>query len=173
MPKQQQELWKFPYNDNIILAMSLHNKIKDEIKETMKARDAVRLSVLRGLVANCTNELVATKRLPTEELSDEEVLNVIRRAVKQRKDSIEQFTKGGRIDLADAEKAELVILQTYLPAQMSREEVIKIAEAKKAELGITDKSKSGLLMSSIMKELKGKADGALVKEVVDDIIHLH
>ena len=86
------------------------------------------------------------------------------------KDSIDQFTKGGRSDLADSEKAELAILETYLPAQMSKDEVLKIAEAKKNEMAITDKSKSGQLMSAIMKELKGKADGNLVKSVVDEIL---
>src|SRR5438067_996658 len=130
--------------------MSLHKQIKEQIKEAMKAKEAVRLSVVRGLVASFTNELVSLKRLTTEELSDEEVLAVIRRQVKQRKDSIEQFTKGGRSDLADNEKTELAILETYLPAQMSREEVMKIAKAKMAELGVTDKSKSGLLMGLVM-----------------------
>ncbi len=150
--------------------MSLQTQLKEEIKEAMKAKDQVRLGVLRGLVSACTNELVATKRMPTDELSDEEVLNLIRRAVKQRKDSIEQFTKGGRTDLAETEQAELAVLETYLPAQMSREEVLKIAEAKKAELGITDKSKAGQLMGMLMKELKGKADGDVVKSVVDELL---
>ncbi len=150
--------------------MSLQTQIKDQIKEAMKAKDTVRLGVIKGLVAGFTNELVAMKKMPADELSDEEVLNVIRRAVKQRKDSIDQFTKGGRSDLAEAEQAELSILETYLPAQMSKEDVIKIAEAKKAELGVTDKSGSGKLMGALMKELKGKADGDVVKTVVDEIL---
>ena len=136
----------------------------------MKAKDTIRLGVIRGLVAGFTNELVSLKRMPDGELSDDEALNVIRRGVNQRKDSIDQFTKGGRNDLADSEKAELAILETYLPAQMSKDEVLKIAEAKKNEMAITDKSKSGQLMSAIMKELKGKADGNLVKSVVDEIL---
>src|SRR3990167_1331615 len=150
--------------------MILHQDIKEQIKDSMKARDAVRLGVLRGLVAGFTNELVATKRMPNDELSDEEVLNVIRRQVKQRKDSIEQFTKGGREDLVESEKAELTILETYLQAQMSREEVMKIAQAKMTELGITDVSKKGMFMGALMKELKGKADGDVVKSVVDQLL---
>ena len=150
--------------------MKLHQQIREEIKEAMKAKDTIRLGVIRGLVAGFTNELVSLKRMPDGELSDDEALNVIRRGVKQRKDSIDQFTKGGRVDLADSEKAELAILETYLPAQMSKDEVLKIAEAKKNEMAITDKSKSGQLMSAIMKELKGKADGNLVKSVVDEIL---
>ena len=149
----------------------LHQKIKDEIKEAMKAKDAVKLGVVRGLVAAFTNELVTLKRTPQDELSDEEVLNVIRRAVKQRKDSIDQFTKGGREDLAESEKAELAVLETYLPAQMGREEVVKVVKAKMTELEITDKSKVGMLMGSLMKELKGKADGDVVRSVIDELLN--
>ncbi len=150
--------------------MSLQQTIKDQMKEAMKAKDTVRLGVIRGLVSGFTNELVAMKKMPTDELTDEEVLNVIRRAVKQRKDSIDQFTKGGRADLAETEQAELSILETYLPAQMSKEEVVAIAEAKKAELGVTDKSGAGKLMGALMRDLKGKADGDLVKLVVDELL---
>ena len=85
--------------------MSLHQDIKDQIKDAMKARDEVRLGVLRGLLAGFTNELVATKRTPQEELLDEQAMSVIMRAVKQRKDSIDQFTKGGRPELAESEQA--------------------------------------------------------------------
>ena len=150
--------------------MSLHQEIKDQIKDAMKAHDAVRLGVVRGLVSAMTNELVSLKRTPQDELSDEEVLNVIRRAVKQRKDSIEQFAKGGRQDLVESEKAELVILERYLPASISREEVLSVVKTKMAELGVVDKSKIGMLMSALMKELKGKADGDVVKSVVDELL---
>ena len=150
--------------------MNLHNTLKEQIKDAMKAHETVRLSVLRGLVSNCTNELLTLKRKPTDELSDEEVLNVIRRAVKQRKDSIEQFTKGGRAELADSEKAELIILETYLPQMMSEEEVMTIAKTKMSELGVSSKADSGKFMGALMKELKGKADGDTVKKVVDQIL---
>ncbi len=150
--------------------MSLHLQIKEQIKEAMKAKDSVRLTVVKGLVASFTNELVSLKRTPQEELSDEVVLNVIRRAVKQRKDSIEQFTKGGRPELADVEKAELNILETYLPQMMARDEVMKLALAKHTEMGLIDKSKLGMFMGALMKDLKGKADGDIVKSVVDEIM---
>ena len=149
--------------------MSLQKDIQGSIKEAMLAKDAVRLSVMRGLTAAFTNELVAKGRKPTEELSDEDSLAVIRRAVKQRKESIEQFRKGNRKDLAEKEEAELIILDAYLPQMMSREEVKKIARAKKEELGVSDKSKTGMLMSAVMKDLKGKADGGDVKAVVDSL----
>lgn len=138
----------------------------------MLAKEVLRLSVVRSLVAAFTNELVATNRKPQEELSDEQVLGVIRRAVKQRKDSIEQFTVGGRTDLADTESAELLILEKYLPQTMSRDEIRKIALAKKNELGITDKSKLGQFIGSLMKELKAKADGADVKAVAEELLSI-
>lgn len=150
--------------------MSLQQTIKDQMKESMKAKDQVRLGVIRGLMSSFTNELVSLKRMPTDELSDEEVLNVIRRQVKQRKDSIEQFTSGGRPELAESEKAELSILETYLPAMMPRDEVMKIAKTKIAEMGNVDKSKMGMFMGTLMKELKGKADGDTVKSVVEELL---
>lgn len=136
----------------------------------MLAKEETRLSVLRGLLAAFVNELVATKRKPDELLSDEEALGVIRRQVKQRKDSIEQYTKGKRPDLAEAEQAELELLEAYLPKIMSRDEIRPIAEAKLAEMGALDKSKSGILVGAIMKELKGKADGGDVKAVAEELL---
>lgn len=151
--------------------MNLHSTLKEQIKDAMKAHDAVRLGVLRGLVSGCTNELVALKRTPQDELSDEEVLNVIRRAVKQRKDSIDQFTKGGRADLANTENAELDVLLTYLPQMMSEDEVMAFAKSKMEEIGVVEKSKAGMFMGTLMKELKGKADGDVVKTVVDKLLN--
>ncbi len=95
--------------------MSLHQDIKEQVKSALRAKDALRLNVLRGLLTAFTNEAVAKKRKPAEELSDEEALVVIGRAIKQRKDSMAQFEKGGRKDLVEAEQAELAMLQTYLP----------------------------------------------------------
>jgi uncharacterized protein YqeY len=149
--------------------MSIQEDIKSQITQAMRDKDAVRLTVLRGLSAAFTNELVAKKRKPDEELSDEDALTVISRAVKQRKDSIEQFEKGGRQDLADSEKAELSVLETFLPPQMSREEIEIYVKQKQAELGIIDATKKNQLMGMVMKDLKGKADGTVVKEVIDQI----
>ena len=142
------------------------------MKEAMKARDTVRLDVLRGLLSNFTNESVAKKRKPDEELSDEEVLVVIGRAVKQRKDSIEQFEKGGRMDLAGVEKSELAILETYLPTQMSRDEIIMYVKGKLASPTTPEATRGNKnqFIGFVMKELKGRADGALVKEVIDTIV---
>jgi uncharacterized protein YqeY len=149
--------------------MSLHEQIKNNIKECMKSGDKVRLEVMRGLVTAFTNELVASGRTPQDFLTDEQALAVITKAAKQRKDSIEQFTNGGRMDLVAEEAPQLVILEEYLPTLMGKSEVEKIAKGKKEELGISDPTKKGLLMSALMKDLKGKADGTVVKEVVDSL----
>ncbi len=149
--------------------MALHEDIKNGIKDAMKARDTVRLDVLRGLVTAFTNELVATGKTPQDFLTDEQVLVVITRTAKQRKDAIEQFTKGGRMDLADEDKAQLAILEVYLPKMMEKSEVESIARAKQAELNFTDPTKKGMFMAALMKDLKGKADGSVVKEVVDSL----
>lgn len=145
----------------------LHEDIKAKIKEAMIAKDAVRLEVYRGMSAAFTNDLVAKGRKPQEMLSDEEALAVITRLSKQRKDSIEQYRAGGREDLVAEEQAQLAVIETFLPELMSREEVEKVTRAKQAETGIIDATKKGMLMAAVMKDLKGKADGAVVKEVVD------
>lgn len=133
------------------------------------AKDALRLKAFRAMSAAFTSELVAKNRKPQEMLSDEEAVAVITKLAKQRKDSIEQFKKGGREDLVKEEESELAILETYLPKMMDKGEVEKIAKAKKETLAITDPSKKGMLMSALMKDLKGKADGSTVKEAVDSL----
>ena len=148
----------------------MHENLKTELTVAMKNRETLKMNVLRGLLAAFTNELVAKKRKPDERLSDEEALTVVKRAAKQRKDSIEQFRKGNREDLAVIEEGELKIIETYIPAQMSREDIEKTARAVKEKLGVTDKAKAGILMGAIMKELKGNADGAVVKTVVEELL---
>ena len=147
----------------------IYKGIKEEVKKALKAKDEPRLTVLRGLIASATNELIAQKRKSDEDLTDEEVLSIIKQAVKQRKDSIEQFAKGGREDLVKKETEELKILEAYLPPKMPKEEIEKVASAKKEELGIKDREKMGLLIGAVLKETKGKADGKDVKEVVESL----
>ncbi len=145
----------------------LHEQIKNGIKEAMMAKDSVKLETLRAMLSAFTNDLVSKNKKPSDFLGDEEALAVITRLAKQRKDSIEQFRKGNREDLVKVEESQLAILETYLPKLMEKSEVENIAKAKKDELGINDPTKKGLLMSALMKDLKGKADGSVVKEVVD------
>lgn len=149
--------------------MSLQTDIKAQVIEAMKAKDALKVSVLRGLSSAFTNELVAKKMRPDGELSDEDALAVISKEARKRKDSIEQFEKGGRPELAEDEKLELAILEAYLPAQMSEEEILNFVKQKQAETGMTDKDKAGQFTGLIMKDLKGKADGMLVKKAVDSL----
>jgi uncharacterized protein YqeY len=147
--------------------MTLHESIKAELKEAMKAKEAVRLRVVRGLLTMFMNEMVSTGRTPQDLLTDDEVMAVIKRAAKQRKESITQYEAAARPELAAPEKEELVVLEGYLPTMMTIEEITPVVIAKKAELGITDKAKMGILVGAVMKELAGKADGADVKTVVE------
>lgn len=147
----------------------LYKQVKEGVKMALLSKDIVRLSVMRGLLTAFTNELVATKRKPQDELSDTEVIAVIRRSVKQRKDSIDQFRKGGREDLAVAEEAELKILEAFLPRMMGKDDIKKKALEVKEKLGINDKSKIGQLIGATMKELNGLADGTDVKEAVESL----
>jgi uncharacterized protein len=149
--------------------MALHEDIRSELKEAMKAKDAVRLRTVRSILTAFTNELVATGHTPQEMIGDTEGLAVIKRLAKQRKDSIEQYEAAGRTDLSEPEKEELVVLEAYLPQLMSQDEIRPIVETKKAELGITDKAKIGMLVGAVMKELGGKADGSDVKAIAESL----
>jgi len=149
--------------------MTLHQTIKQHTKEAMIAKDELKKLVLRGIQAEMQKELIA-KKSSENEGGDEEIMAIIKKLVKQRKDSIEQFTKGNRPDLAEIETNELAILSAYVPPSMSKEDILKVAEAKKAELGITDKKDAGKLIGAISKELKGKAEGSDIKEVVDNLL---
>ncbi|HVB19691.1 MAG TPA: GatB/YqeY domain-containing protein [Candidatus Paceibacterota bacterium] len=150
--------------------MAIHETLKKSIPEALRAHDEVRLRTLRSLVTAMTNEIVAKKRKPDEFLTDDEALAVLKRAASQRKDSIEQFEKGGRPELAEPEKAELTLIESYLPKMMSREEIMPIAKAKMAEIGISSKADIGKFIGMLMKELKGRADGTEVKAVADTLL---
>ena len=149
--------------------MSLIKDIDTSIVEAMRAKDSARLSALRNLKAACMTEAISLKK--AEALSDEETLAVIKRLAKQRKDSVEQFRKGGREELAAAEEAELKVLEGYLPPQLSESEIRAIAEATKAKLGLTDKSKQGQLIGAVLKDTKGRADGGTVKKIVEALFN--
>lgn len=134
----------------------------------MLAKTETRTLVLRGVQAEIQRDLIAKKSAAVE-AKDDDVLAIIKRLVKQRKDSIKQFTDGGRPELAEAETEELKILETYLPASISKVEIKKVAVAKKAELKITDRAGAGKLIGAVSKELKGKAEGSDIKAVVDSL----
>jgi uncharacterized protein len=149
----------------------IHIKIREDMMLAMRSKDALKLSVLRGLLSSFTNEAVAKGKKPDTELEDKDAFPVIKRAAKQRKDSIEQFTKGGRLDLAEKEEQELKMIEEYLPEDMSREEVKKVAKMKMEEMNVTDKSGIGKLTGAVMKEIAGRADGNTVKEVLEELLN--
>lgn len=148
--------------------MTIQETIRTELTAAMKEKREPELTVLRGLISMFTQELTATKRTPQDSLTDEEALAVIKRAVKQRADAAEQFKNGGRPELAENEEKEAAILKKYLPQMMSQDQIRPIAEAKITEMG-ADKSKMGQVVGMVMKELKGQADGADVKAVVESL----
>ena len=150
---------------------TIHEQLKAELKDALKAKEAVRLRTIRSLLTALTNELVAHGKTPQDILEDEATLAVIKRATKQRKESISQYETNNRPELAIPEKEELAILETYLPQMLSPADIRPVAEAKKAELGIDDKAKMGMLVGAVMKELAGQADGSDVKEVVESLFN--
>lgn len=149
---------------------TIQERIKSDMKEAMKAKDAMRLSVLRGLISAFTNEAITIGKTPQDPLTDAEAVTVIKRAAKQRKDSIEQFDSGGRTDLSDNERAELKVIDEYLPEMMSEEAVREFVKQKAIEMGVKEKSGFGQFMGAVMKELKDKADGQIVKKVVEEVL---
>ncbi|HET8580931.1 MAG TPA: GatB/YqeY domain-containing protein [Candidatus Paceibacterota bacterium] len=146
----------------------LTQTIREDMIAAMKAKDATRLATLRGALTAFTNELVAKGRKPTEQLEDADAIAVLKRLAKQRKDSIEQFTAGNRPELAEAERAELAIIEAYLPAMATREAIEAAIEKHMAGVTPGDKAAMGKLMGAVMSELGGNADGALVKEAVTE-----
>jgi len=151
----------------IFFAVMLIETIQQDLTQAMKSKEEKKVSTLRFLIAALKNEQIATKK---EHLDDEEVRKIIQRQVKQHADSIAQYRAGNRIELALKEEKEMIILKSYFPSMMSEEEVKKVVEAKKTALGITDTSGMGRLMGEVMKELKGKADGSVVKKVVEETL---
>ncbi len=150
---------------------SLATEIRSALKDAMMKRDERSVNVYRGLLASFTNELIAKGKKPTDLLLPEEELFVLRRAVKQRRDSIEQFQNGGRADLASQEIEELSILEKYLPQGKSEEEIKEVVRAKISELGTVDRAKIGQLMGAVMKALGAGADGAMVKKIIEKVLN--
>jgi len=143
--------------------MSLEQSLSADIVNAMKAKEQTRLVALRMLKTALTNKSIEKGRA----LEAAEELQVVSMLVKQRRDSIEQFTKGGRTDLADKEKAEIVVLETYLPAAATDEEIAKAVDAAVAETGATSAKDMGKVMKAAMAGLAGKtADGKKVSEAV-------
>lgn len=153
----------------IIINMTLQDQVRENLKVAMKEKDQISLDTLRAVLAGCTNELVATSKTPQDTIDDAGVLKVITKLVKQRKDSISQFESAGREDLVLAEKEQLSILEQFMPQQISEDKIRAIAILKKNEMVDVDKSKAGILVGAVMKEVAGRADGSLVKKIVESL----
>ncbi len=147
----------------------LKQQLRDELKESMLAKDELQTSVLRMLISAITYYEIQ-KGGAGYEASDEDVLLVIDKQVKQRKDSIEQFEKAGRPELAEKEKKEMDMLSKYLPEQMSEEDARKIVEETIAGLGSVTMADMGKVMGAVMPKLKGKVDGNLVGKLVKETL---
>ncbi len=147
--------------------MSLLDKLNDDLKTAMKAGDDVGKRTLRDLKAAISR---VQKENPGRDLSDEEIIAVLRKQAKQRRDSIEAYRQGGREDLVAAESAELEVIERYLPAQMSEEAITEAAQRVIAELGASSPKDMGRVMSRLMPQLRGQADGRLVSQVVRNLL---
>jgi uncharacterized protein YqeY len=138
--------------------MTLQQRVDVDLKEAMRAKDASKLGVLRMLKSALKYAAIA-KSGAEAELNDAETVQVIRKQAKQRQDSIESFEKGGRAELADKEKEELKILNTYLPQAIGPDELAKLVRETIAELGATSKAQMGAVMKALQTKAAGRADG--------------
>ena len=146
----------------------LHEQIKSGIKEAMMAKDSVLLETLRGMSAAFTNELVAKGRKPNEMLEDADVLAVITRLAKQRKDSIDQFRKGGREELAQKEEAEIKVIEEYLPAAASDDDIRRAVEEAIQETGAASIKDMGKVMKATMSRLAASASSKWPRSIVTE-----
>src|SRR2546430_15401714 len=138
--------------------MTLQERVDSDLKEAMRAKDATKLGVLRMLKSALKYAVIA-KSDAEADLSDAEAIQVIRKQAKQRHDSIESFEKGGRPELAEKEKEELAILNSYLPQAMSADELAKVVRETIAEVGATSKAQMGIVMKALQAKIGGRADG--------------
>jgi uncharacterized protein YqeY len=142
--------------------MSLLNELNQDMKQAMKDKNKQKLSVIRMLKASLQNEAIKHGR----ELNEEEELTVLVREMKQRKDSLQEFEKAGRDDLAASLHEEIVVLTPYLPKQLTEEELVEIVAQTISETGASSKAEMGKVMGALMPKVKGKADGGLVNRIV-------
>lgn len=150
--------------------MTLEERILSDLTTAMKAKDAVRVPVLRSLKAKLQEKEISLRQGERKPLTEEQALEVVMKAAKQRKESIEQFKAGGREDLVATEQTELAIIEEYLPAMMSQDEVTAAVKQVLSELGIQDPSGMGRAMGVLMGKLKGKADPSLISSVVKQLL---
>jgi uncharacterized protein len=145
--------------------VSLLSQLNDDMKQAMKNKDKVRLSVIRMVKASLQNESI---KLGKNELSQDEDLSILSRELKQRKDSLQEFKSAGRDDLVEKLETEIKIIQEYMPEQLSDEELSAIVQETIQETGASSKKDMGKVMSAVMPKVKGKADGAKINKLVQE-----
>ncbi|HLQ83425.1 MAG TPA: GatB/YqeY domain-containing protein [Pseudogracilibacillus sp.] len=145
--------------------MSLSEKLTEDMKQAMKAKDRKKLSVIRMVRASLQNEAI---KLGVDTLSEEDELTILSRELKQRKDSIEEFEKADRSDLVDNLNSEIEILEVYMPKQLTDEELDQLIDQTIEEVNATSKRDFGKLMGALMPKVKGKADGSKVQQLVKE-----
>lgn len=143
----------------------LSQQLTDDMKEAMRSKDKVALNTIRMLKSSVKNAAIE-KGGADAELNDSEIVNVIRKEVKKRQDSIEQYEEAGRSELAEGEKAEIEVLQKYLPTPLSDDEVEKAVEEAIAEIGATSKKEMGQVMKLLQEKTAGRADGKTLSQAV-------
>ncbi|EUJ46280.1 GatB/YqeY domain-containing protein [Listeria riparia] len=143
--------------------MSLLNQLNEDMKQAMRAKEKDKLSVIRMLKAALQNEAI---RLGTDDLSPDDEVTILSREMKQRRDSLNEFEKAGREDLVEQLKQEIVIVEGYLPKQLSEEEIAEIVKVTIEEVGATSPADFGKVMTAVMPKVKGKADGNAVNKFV-------
>ena len=147
--------------------MKLEETLESDLQQAMKSKDADKVGVLRMVKAALINYKIDKKK---ESLGDEDMLEILQKQAKQRRESIESFEKAGRKDLADKEKKEVAILQVYLPKQLSEEEIKALAKDIITKTGAKTKADTGRVMKDLMPLVKGKADGKRVNEVLASLL---
>ncbi|MCL6629284.1 MAG: GatB/YqeY domain-containing protein [Armatimonadetes bacterium] len=146
--------------------MSLRTRLDEDMKTALKNKDSLQLSVIRLLRSELKNAEIAKGA----SLTEDEIVQVVAREAKKRRESIEQFERGGRADLAEKEAAELKILSEYLPEQLGDDEIAGIAQEVISELHATSKADKGKVMAALMPRVRGRADGKLVNQIVDRLL---
>lgn len=147
--------------------MSLAERLNNDMKQAMKNQDKFKLSVIRMIRSSIKNVEIDHRR----ELSEEEVLDIINRELKQRKDSLHEFQKAGRDDLVEQSQKEIEVIHEYLPAQLTEEEVKAIVQQTIQEVGASSKAEMGKVMGALMPKVKGRADGKLVNQIVQQSLN--
>lgn len=148
--------------------MSIKEKILNDLKAAMKAKEADKLRVLRSLKAKILEKEISERKGGEAEITDEQTVEVLMKAAKQRKESIDQFEKGGRTDLVEKEEEELKIIESYLPEMMDDDAIREAVKQQIDQMGASSMSDMGQVMGVMMSKLKGKADGSAVSRIVKE-----